>query len=181
MKENIHLIHLRVLESYTRVNLIGATQKSNFSPPPVLRIRNQRVSPSQVRMRASVARRCPSELVFEATPHGTSLLVFSLVSLPLSFLLPPTSSSTTTYLIQIRSAATRLRGERRPRDPHAADRRSESTQAPADEVDPAGVDSSPAPSPPERTGGNRYPVIALISTTREPRWPRGGGCRPSRI
>lgn len=148
MKENIHLIHLRVLESSAQTNLIGATQKSNFSPP-ILSIRNQRGSPSSVRMRASVARRCASELVFEATPHGTSLLVFSLVSLPLSFLLPPSSSSSSsssTYLIQIRSATARLRGERRPRDPHAADHRGESTQEPADEVDPAGVYSSPAPS-----------------------------------
>lgn len=72
----------------------------------------------------------------------------------------------------------RLQGERRQREPHAADRRGESTQAPADEADPGGVDSSP---PPERTGGSRYPVITLISTTHEPRWPRGNGGRLGRL
>lgn len=56
-QETLPLIHLRFLEPYARANLIGVTQKSNFSPPPVLSIRNQRVSLSPVRMRASVARR----------------------------------------------------------------------------------------------------------------------------
>ena len=137
-------------------------------------------------MRASVARRCASELVFEATPHES----LSSRLLPLSFLVPSSSSSSSSssYLIQIHSAAARLPGERRLREPHAADRRGESTQAPTDEADPGGVDSSPPPTGADRkepkpgndphSGETRAAVavrVAFGRLRRATRWRFRGG------
>lgn len=94
------------------------------------------------------------------TPHGASLLVFSLVSLPLSSPLPTPSSS---YLIQIHSAAARLRGERRLREPRAADRRGE--RAPGRRLTKRTQVGSIHPHHPPTGADRREPVRTLISTT----------------